>query len=844
MKTFLKIFLPMVAIAGFIWACSSNDDVAQMMDDDVSISDDVDPSEDEPDTSDKVQMVDIQISLPTASDFDLNGTSVLSMGSSSQVSGTKATGILFNPGTVELAYLLDENDNLVLAGFVANDKKEISIETTAEVLLYFGMVSSLRHVDYKNLFVESIGQQEPFQAFSASLETLFVQNSTVVAEGGYIDDLNNAISAFTEKETIAIGSKIDFGPINSSGLSLNEISDKSFNVTNNYPRRAHAFLYKKSYKNLLGEETIINSEIEGNDISDKELDIPFVSLGNENNENFQGQVTNFNLCSQGARYAGKTSEELGLEIADNRSSETYELSVIGPGRGTASERDLTVREQEKFEELSIQTFVLDYFIPVLMDVGGNRDVYSTKVLQNASGLTASVEPVLRAHDASINAVLENDFETALKEFLPFLYGDIRLSNDLRNIMTALYNIVSEGSSPNTFIQNNELIQQGELRYLKISTAILRALNESVGIGCVNQRLGVSSKLEKWDVTITEGLVKLKPEEMTTVPFAEGKEINAMAFFDLQSGEEFEYEWSTTTLFGGVLYDLENNQNGSSFTTSNSKVSFISNASTGQLGEGENLETVTVKLFVKNGGMREEIGTATMTVDVKKETFEIRPKEITIEGDDQVRLNLVHNGGTTEIPNDQMDYKVVWTTDGNYGLFRGYHVSELNFNEGFTRYDAFDTEVEEGVEQIKVSIYAKPKDSEEPFRLLDEAEATITIKNEENIKYLYVSVDKLLYDDPNGTDGAYGYFVFFEFAPEPNAESYALTVKELKFGNNTTSFVNQGDNWTAGNDGDLINGKYRFTTYTGSGPGTARADAAAALATLEGFAQVRVVLKPE
>lgn len=844
MKTSLKIFLLMVAIAGFIWACSSNDEITQMSDDDVSVTDDVDPTDDDPDTSGEFQMTNVEITIPTESDFDLNGTFVLSMGKSSEVSGAIATEIPFNPGTIELAYLLDANDNLVLAGFVSDDKKEISIETTAGVLLYFGMVSSLRDVDYKDFFIENISSQESFQQLSAALEDLFVQNSNVISEGGYLDELNNAILAFTEKEVIDVGYKIDFGPIDRSGLALNEVTDKSINITNSYPRRTHAFLYKKSYKNLLGEETIINSEIEGNDTPDRELDIPFVSLGDENNEDFQGQISSFNLCSQGARYAFQTSEDISIELVEGRSSETYELSIIGPGRGTASERDMTVKEREKFEELSIETFVMDYFIPVLMDIGGNRDVYSAKALQSASSLIATVEPILRAHEPSLSAVLENDFENALKEFLPFLYTDIRLSNDLRTIMTGLYGIISNGNSPNTFIQNNELIQEGEVRYLKISNAILRALNESVGIDCINQRLGVSSKLEKWDVTITEGLVKLKPEEMTTVPFAEGKEINARAFFDLQTGEEFEYEWSTTTQFGGVLYDLENDQNGSSFTTSNSKVSFISNASTAQLGEGENLETVTVKVFAKSGSTRDEVGEATMTVDVKKEKFEIRPKNITIEGDDEVELNLVHNDGTTTIPNDQTDYKVVWTTSGNYGLIRGYNITEANFNERFTKYSAFDTEVEEGVDDIKVEIYAKPKNTDEPWRLLDEADARITIKNEENIKYLYPEVGQLLYDDPNGPEGAYGYFVFFEFAPEPNAESYSLTVQELKFGNNSTSFVNQGDDWTAGNNDDLIDGKYRFITYTGSGPGSARADAAAALATLEGFAQVRVILKPE
>lgn len=845
MKTSLKFLIGLLAIILLVWACSSKDSIEEMMtDDDISMSDDVDPTDDDPVGSGEFKLVDVAIDLPEGSNLNLANTKVVSLGQLVSVENNTAANIPFNPGSIELAYLLDSDDNVLLAGFLSDETKEISIETTAGVLVYFGMVSSLRGVDYKNFFVQNIGQQEPFQQFVATLENLIVQNSTVIVEGGYMSELNTAISALSEKEVIEIEYKIDLGTIQSSGLALNEISDKSFNVTNSYPRRTHAFLYKKSFKNLLGEETVINSEIEGNDTADRELDIPFISLAEENNEDFQGQVTNFTLCSQGARYVGKTSEDLNLELGGDRSSETFELSVIGPGKGTTSEREMTNKEQEKFEELSVQTFVLDYFIPILMDIGGNRDVYSAKTLQSATSLTASVEPILRAHEPSITAVLDNDYETAIKEFIPFLYDDIRLSNDLRTIMTSLYSIISDGNSPNTFIQNNELIQEGEQRYLKISSSILRSLNESVGISCINQRLGSSAKLEKWDVTISEGIVKLTPEKMITIPFADAKEINALVFFDLGSGEEFEYEWSTTTQFGGVLYDLDNDINGSSFTTSNSKVNFISNASSMQLGDDENIETITVKAFVKNGGTRDEVGEATMTVDVKKQKFQIRPRNITIEGNDEVKFYILHNDGTTNIPNDQTDYKVVWTTSGDYGLIRGYNITESNFNEDFTTYKAFDTEVEQGTDNIKVQIYAKSKNSDEPYKLLDEDETTIQIKNEENVKYLYVPVDKLLYDDPNGTDGAYGYFVFFEFSPEPNAESYALTVKELKFGNNTTSFVGSGENWTAGNESDLTDGKYRHITYTGSGPGSARADAAAALATLQGYAQVRVVLKSE
>ncbi len=302
-------------------------------------------------------------------------------------------------------------------------------------------------------------------------------------------------------------------------------------MSNSYPRRTHGFIYKKSYKNKNGTETVINSTIEGGDIPDKELEIPFIRLADERFENSQSQAFNFNLCSQGARYVTKTSDELDLEITGDRRSETYEIAIIGPGRGIANIRSLTNKETEKFEQLSIETFVLDYFIPVLMDIGGNKDIYSSATLQQAEAITSVVEPILRAHSPSIEAVIDNDFATAIERVYTIFYMvTFGLSNDLRNIMTQLYGIISNGSSPNTFIQKNELIKDGELRYKKVTEAIFWAMKESVGISCINQRLRGSLKVTNWDVTVYDGLVKLKPEKLVTVPFGDAKDIFAHTLY--------------------------------------------------------------------------------------------------------------------------------------------------------------------------------------------------------------------------------------------------------------------------------------------------------------------------
>lgn len=684
------------------------------------------------------QNVSVQITGPAASLPNIRSTSLFSMGVAAPTDGAAGGTLPFNPGTVETAFLLDENDEVLLAGFLTDDRKEISVATTVEVLLYFNMLNPLRSDGYKKIFIENIQINPVFREFVTQLEGRFLENPQLFSTDNFIAELNGVIEQLSGRPEIDLAVKINFGSIAQSGLNLNETGEQSFSVTNSYPRRAHAFVYKVSYKDEAGNETILNSEIEGNDTPDRDFALPYLRLLDESEGNFQNQVTNFNLCSQGARYEAVTSDELNLELFEGRSSETYELAIIGPGRGNLLDRPMTKLEREKFEELSTETFIMDYFLPILMDIGGNRDVYSAKSLQDASSIIPVIEPILKAHAPSFEAVLENDFETAIQEFFPFLYGDIRLSNDFRNILSALYELIDDGSSPNRFIQNQELIQEGELRYTKITAFITRSLKESVGIHCINERLGTSSPLENWELKISQGKVKLKPEMVNTVPFDDAREIRAVVFYDLEEGETLEYEWSTTSQYGGILNDY-NGQDGTSFTSTSERVGFFSNASSTILGDGDNLETVSVKVYVVEGNRRDEIGQASMNANVKKKRFEIKPDGITIAGNDRLKMKLVHTNGVTKIPNDEFEYKVEWRSQGNHGLIYGIGTSFTAGNVDYAEYWADDLEVEQGEEKIEALIYARRKGTNDAFALIDEPEATVNIQNDELVVFDYVNI---------------------------------------------------------------------------------------------------------
>lgn len=851
MKTPVKFIIVYILLFAVALGCSSNDD-GKIVDDDVSQTDD-DNINDDDDTNDDddsghsadYEIVDVQINLPTGSTVDLANAELYGMGTAADVDTNGSGELPFNPGTTEIAYLFDSNGDLILAGFLTDNRKEISTSTTAEVLFYFGMLSSVRATGYKSTFVENIVNEQAFLNFAIEFDALFSQNPKTLSEGGFAQDLNQALVALEGKKLNDIGySTMDIAPSDSeSGLTMNKIGGDSFTIDNSFPRRAHAFLYQVSYEDEAGNETILLSEISNGVMPDRESEIPYISLLDESNGNQGNQTFNAALCSSDALNRSETSEQVNLALAEGNLKETWEVAVVGPGSALInhSGREMTVNEQAKFEELSVQTFVMDYFIPVLMDIGGNKDVYDDLTLQQADEIVVIVESMLRAHEPSFSAVLAGSFTTALEEFLPFLYDDIRLSDDLRTILWALYSYIDDSGSPNTFIQNNELIEDGIERYNKIIASIHQSFKDSEGLQCIRKLNALTSKFEKWEVVVEEGIVDISPEYMTTTNEADGKEIWAEVITG--GSGPYEYEWSTTSNYGGFISDVQGN-NGTSFTTDSDTILFISTASNEQLSDsGENLETVTVKVFEGTGSDRTEIGSNSMTVNVRKGApLYIKPNNATIEGDENLTLYIVNALNQRIVPDDERDYKVVWQTQGKHGRFEGISKSLTTYNESSIVYTCTDTETAEGEEEVYARVYSRPKNGSEGYKLYDELEATIKIRNDERIEYETLNLEHFTTcngQTERGTDEMVVYVPKRE-----DATQYYVVYEEIYFGWADEYGHRSPISWTNDNYNDYyitdLGDQFRVRSVWAGGP-CDNTVTTAKYATIQGYATLATTI---
>jgi hypothetical protein len=222
-----------------------------------------------------------------------------------------------------------------------------------------------------------------------------------------------------------------------------------------------------------------------------------------------------------------------------------------------------------------------------------------------------------------------------------------------------------------------------------------------------------------------------------------------------------------------------------------------------LSDGDNIENVTVTAFVKNAnGSRAELGSDEMKVNIKKRSFIISPDEVTIEGGRNVVLRIRHNDGSTGIPSENTDYKLIWRTSGNYGQLSGRNIVETRYNDDLILFQSQDEEVERGEDEVTVDIYARPKGSSEDYQLVDDARATVITVNDEDCDFeLYPLKPLFEYPDtanncpPESSGQAYSGSIVAYVPIDENATSYSIEWTEIYNGEGNAYLNSPSFNWT-------------------------------------------------
>lgn len=688
----------------------------------------------------------IKVMLPEGSTIDLAGTRVLSGDKTVDVQPSGDSKALHREGGRGLALLQSKNGTPLLMGFIDDNNKEISLRSTLITALYYAMGTVFQPEAIRAHYFDMNKEELLSDEVVNEAKRLFLENDDYLRSPEFaalVQQMKDTLLERSNTVDVVFQSRPP-GTLEvvqnsvKSGVQIEEVDHKSFRLTNQYRRRAHAFIYRVGYKVKDAEsEVVLISDITSRAPSPiKDVRLPPTKALRE----FTGVIQDA-AAGEGMKMAITQSDVVDLDLADGNEYDLYKVRVVGPG---LFDKKLPPLERQKEEELSWDTLVYDMALPLLLDAigeaelaGGGPDLkgLDEKYFENFRRLAvlfASSVPSVE------EALKSQDYSTALTELF-YAIGN----NASSALVMEVFDAFILGAEAYAQELGEDIAIKGAERTADLVAnvaTILRATDTLLKIGDyarIIYALSFSSQLEEWDVKAKGVPVTLLPKGAIAYPFILKPLKAYVKDTQLAEGEVFEFRWSTTGNYG-VLKDDKGHE-GIAFSSSSldspAEVYYFSNVDDADLPDDAE-DQVKVEVYIQGPGAESKIAEDTVKVQIKRYDYIIRPDGITVDADTLVRLRLQYPDGEEDITDSNyFDYKVTWNTSGLYGAFPGPVTSRDVYNGNTIEYRAGDKEVSHGVETISAAIYYREKgDSSSPYRLIQEAEATIVIENDDKVDY--------------------------------------------------------------------------------------------------------------
>ncbi|MFT4204759.1 MAG: hypothetical protein QM610_12710 [Chitinophagaceae bacterium] len=736
---------------------------------------------------------EIAVTIPDGSTYTATGADMYSFQYVSKVGSNGKVKVATRKGALATIYLLDASDNPVMAGFLTDSTTEVSSATTAKVLMYWAHGLPSQPYWAKKAFVNSVDNLAEMQAWVADYEELFKKDPLVFSNGGYLDKLKEHLlkmqpstpdgSGYTgnrSKGTL-MSKTPDITVLGSteqrSGLQTADMEGGKVFVNNYYRRRAHAFLYKMDFTDMSGNTVEVKDAVKTDTAADNDFAVSPASgatsvmgiIGSQLEEYVSGEPTVIETFV-------KKNESPALLLNDDEQTSNYKARVVGPGLLAVT--DITTAEKEKLYDLQIETFVFDCVLPAFALAGSNVEetMPDHKTAQDREAQIALIKSALNSMPDLNEAVKKSDFKGALR---------ILRDNYAKDILSFAQSKLGEVVLKGYYWDGLDI--KFEANYAKKFNKILSAFDLVLGASDMVRtglNLSTSKEMEEWDLLLKAGTVTLSfvSGYDSLINTSEETKIQVEIKNMSESGDTHPYyEWSSTGKYG-KLVDTKGNS-GTSFETADNIVTYQSTVNSGDLADGDNIDYVYVKASYNNA----VIGYDTIAVNVKKVDYEMKPADGTVTGKQHanaantVTLYLAKTvTGLRDIPNNEnLDFKVEWSTSGTYGNLVG---ETTTYNDDDIVYKATNDAVGVYYESVTARVYAKNK-GETDYWLYTNVKGKVKIDNEQKKKLLYVPATELHGDSTYawnyggirgwGTLGFCYRATGVVFAEDPDADRYEL-----------------------------------------------------------------------
>jgi hypothetical protein len=733
-----------------------------------------------------VNTEEISVNLPSGAALDLSNTKLSTGMMTFPVSGQGKSKAVIPDNVRRLAYLFDGSDRLLLMGILDDRTLEISPETTAKALFYLGAGIYYYPDEVVAEFLYPSVELPGYKLFEDKVVAGLKSDILFLDNLKFENDLKVLLDEYANKEPdVDIRARqINVEPTGFlSGIQLFENDPQTVRLANTYRRRAHAFAYKTAFKSKgAAAETVLLPTIPASQTTTISQEIGPTNAFSSTLGTIADQIR-----GKGIEYARVETDPITLPLADEEEEATYKIRVVGTSLNPNSSPGMTNEELKTWEKLMAKQFFLDFIAPILSEM-----ISEIKGAEDNLGMDA-FEAFLAQTPVIWDLIEKGDFKKAAEETLRYLIVDKAGQAFQKELITRVVNRYKNQSTESWIDLDRDYNNSSAIeRYAKVIKAVELTV-KLLDMSKLTAEIAMSDRINVFTAKAIRSEVKISPREASTVPFA-GIPLKAETKTQLTQGQSFVYKWSTTGKYG--ILTTSTGQKGSTVETSSATVIFRSEVSASNLEE-DNIETVTVKVYLKQGTTETYLGEGTSTINVKKVRTYLKPDGISLDGraKQRVRLYLERSDYVNDIVSTgTLEYKVEWETSGQHGLFDGVNKVATTRGNSMT-YQALDGEVHEGTETIIANIYFRQPGQE--WVLRERVEGKLKIINDPRKMIINVAVipkEWILDNRTNGGGYSAGVNAIVPVPVIPNATKYTVKMYGFK---KRSSFEGVTVSWMAG-----------------------------------------------
>lgn len=588
-----------------------------------------------------------------------------------------------DPRRVQLAGVEAPNGNVILLGWIDSRQAALSVRSTAEAMTYFDAGGFLARLpEHREMVRAYLGGPADLTGLESAIAAALQAppDSVTLATPAILDARRAVVRQLASlRRDPPTGSSVLVSPSQiKSGVAIDPVGLASLTITNNWRRRAVAFVDRVSYLPPGGGSSI-PAPVPGAPIKLPAV-TPITSLIGTAIDVMFGNYAGTPVIS--------APVAIPLFPVDALSTR-YRVTVVGPGSQPNSAQQLTQVQADAQMQAAIESILVDIVMPIIDQAMAMNNLTLTPGSPQVDNFVTKfldLNPV-----AVLQEVSAGNLTGAIQETLKLIF-DSSAGQQLLHEVFFVPHVASLGKVDAIRALDQRLLrQQKALQWFEIIATTIASTSVVIDAGSARMA-------EQWDVDVSSAQVRLNPPS-TTISHLDITTLSAVVL-DATGGAltpTFDYRWSTTGRFGTICAartDHGTNYCGSSFTSSLDVVSFAPDV----LREGT--DSVTVEVYVREQGALHYLGRASASVTTWKPKVSVTPQQVTVTpgGNTTFTASLdrqLQDGGV-------LSYR--WTTPGRFGNFGSSGTSVENPAASIT-YSAGNTE---GTDAVTVDVFSTLK----------------------------------------------------------------------------------------------------------------------------------------